>query len=99
MQTRPVAPEELWKAKAFLVRQIPLAHASTAEIGRGFLDLISAGLPLDEPVRAAKRYLDITAEDILGAFRSTIRPDGFAQVVWGPPPKNRGPARGQRQEL
>ncbi|HEY4745728.1 MAG TPA: pitrilysin family protein, partial [Desulfuromonadaceae bacterium] len=46
MQTRPVAPEELWKAKAFLVRQIPLAHASTAEIGRGFLDLISAGLPL-----------------------------------------------------
>jgi zinc protease len=99
MQTAPVSAEELQKAKAFLVRQAPLSHASTEEIGRGFLDLVSEGLPLDEPTRAAESYLNVTADDIQRAFRAVIRPDGFAQVVWGPPPKHRGKAREQRKEL
>ncbi len=89
MQTRPVSLEELRRAKAFLVRQVALAYASTEEIGRSLLDLSSEGLPLDEAVQAARGYLGVTRDDILSAFRSTIRPDGFAQVVWGPPPKRR----------
>ncbi|HEX9078233.1 MAG TPA: pitrilysin family protein [Desulfuromonadaceae bacterium] len=85
MQTRPVSPEELQRAKAFLVRQVALAYSSTEEIGKSLLDLSSDGLPLDTPVQAARGYLGVTRDDILHAFRSVIRPDGFAQVVWGPP--------------
>ena len=43
--------------------------------------------PLDETMRQTNRYLAITAEEIRDAFKKWIRPDGFAQVVQGPPPQ------------
>jgi len=45
------------------------------------------GLPLDEPIRAAKRYYDLTADDVRAAFEKWIRPGIFVQVVRGPAPK------------
>jgi zinc protease len=51
------------------------------------LDLSIEGLPLDEPTRVAKQYLEITAEEVQGAFSKWIRPQNFVQVSLGPEPK------------
>jgi len=51
------------------------------------LDLSLEDLPLDEPVRAAKHFRDISAEQVRIAFSKWIRPDGFVQVTLGPQPK------------
>jgi zinc protease len=45
------------------------------------------GLPLDEPVRSAKLYYSMTADQVRAAFAKWIRPDSFVQVVRGPAPQ------------
>ncbi len=86
MQTQAVAPDVLQRAKALLVRQIPLGQSSEDRIADGLLDAAEAGLPLDEPTTAAQRYLALGPADVMKAFARWIRPDGFAQVVEGPYP-------------
>jgi zinc protease len=51
-------------------------------IGRWNLDL-----PLDEPVVAAKRYLDMSAADIQAAFAKWVRPADLVRVTQGPDPQ------------
>jgi zinc protease len=87
MQTTPVTPEELLRAKTLLLRGIPLAEASTYGIASGLLERSLRDLPLDEPIRAAKRYKDLTAADVQAAFSKWIKLDDLAQVVLGPEPK------------
>jgi zinc protease len=87
MQTNPVSPSELQLAKALLLRQVPLAQSSESQIASGLLARAVIGLPLEEPVLAAKRYYEITAEQIRDAFAKWIRPADFVQVVQGPSPK------------
>jgi zinc protease len=87
MQKGLVTPVELRQAKTLLLRRIPLSESSTEEIAGRFLHLAREGLPLDQPIRAAKRYRNTTAEQIRAAFSKWIRPEGFAQVTLGPPPK------------
>jgi zinc protease len=41
-------------------------------------------LPLDEPARAAARYLALTADEVRAAFARWIGPERFVQVVRGP---------------
>jgi zinc protease len=86
MQTTPVTAYELRQAKTLLLQSIPLSQSSTASIAQMFLDLSMKGLPLDEQVRAAKRYLESTAEEVQAAFSRWIRPGGFVQVSLGPKP-------------
>ncbi len=86
MQTNPVSPAELQRAKTLLIRQIPLSEASVESIASGLLERSVAGLPLDEPFVAARNYLKIKAKDIRAAFARWIRPKGFAQVIQGPTP-------------
>jgi hypothetical protein len=50
-------------------------------LGRSVLDL-----PLDEPVRAANRYLTTTALQIRDAYAKWVRVSDFVQIVVGPPP-------------
>jgi zinc protease len=45
------------------------------------------GLPLDEPVAAAKRYSELTAADVKAAFLKHVHPADFVQVVRGPTPQ------------
>jgi zinc protease len=45
------------------------------------------GLPLDEPLRAAKLYFSMTADQVRAAFAKWVRPDGFVQVIRGPAPE------------
>ncbi len=84
MQTNPVTPGELQQAKALLLRQLPLRESSEEAIAGGLLARARIGLPLDEPTRAARRYFDLTAEQVRAAFKNWIQPNGFVEVVRGP---------------
>jgi zinc protease len=87
MQTTPVTPAELQQAKTLLIRKIPLSEASTESIGQRLLTLSLHDLPLDEPTKAAKRYLEVTADQVRDAFAKWIRPRSFVQVSIGPEPR------------
>ena len=49
MQATAVGDDELLRAKALLLRQIPLAEASVDGIAHGLIDRREYDLPLDEP--------------------------------------------------
>ena len=87
LQTTPVSEDELARAKALLLRKIPLDDSSMADIARGLMERWTLGLPLDEPTRAAKHYLDLSPADIQTAFKKWLRLDDFARVSEGPPPQ------------
>jgi zinc protease len=87
MRTSPVTAEELQRAKALLLHRIPLGEASVAEIAQRLIGRTVLDLPLDEPTRAARRYLEIDAEQLRTAFEKHIAPNRLARVSQGPPPK------------
>jgi len=87
MQTAPPTGHELEEAKALLLREIPLAESSVDTIAGGILSRAVLGLPLDEPIEAARRYVALTPEDVRAAFAKWVRPDDLVQVTQGPPPQ------------
>jgi len=87
MRTQDVAPGELQQAKALLLRQIPLGESSEESVAGGILGRALIGLPLDEPIQAAKRYAELNAEQVKAAFAKYVRPDDFVQVIRGPAPQ------------
>jgi zinc protease len=87
MQKNNVTPVELQQAKAILLRQIPLGEASEDAVASGYVGRARIGLPLDEPFNAARRYYDMTADDIRKAFAKFVDPTNFVQVVHGPAPQ------------
>ncbi len=86
MQSAPVTPAELRNAKASLLRAIPLSESSTDNVALGLLDRASRDLPLDEPLRAARHYAQLTAGAVQAAFAKWVRPLDFVQATQGPPP-------------
>lgn len=87
MRTTDVSDGELHQAKALLLRQIPLAESSEDAVAGGLLGRAEIGLPLDEPIVAAKKYYAITADQVKAAFAKYVDPSNFVQVVRGPAPK------------
>jgi zinc protease len=87
MQQTNVTPAELQQAKALLLRQIPLAESSEDALAGGIIARSRVGLPLDEPMRAAAKYFNMTAEDVRAAFAKYVSPANFVQVVRGPAPQ------------
>jgi zinc protease len=87
MRTEPVSDAELHQAKALLLRQIPLGESSEEAVAGGMLARARIGLPLDEPIRAANKYVELNAQDVEAAFARHIRTDNLVQVVRGPAPK------------
>jgi len=87
MRTEEVSAPELQQAKALLLRQIPLGESSEEAVAGGILGRAMIGLPLDEPVAAAKRYSELTAADVKAAFLKHVHPADFVQVVRGPTPQ------------
>ena len=85
MQANPVSDAELARAKAQVLRRLPMARASVTGIAASLLRLTDLGLPLNSEDIAARRYLAITAPEIRQAFADWLRPEGLAQVVEGPP--------------
>ena len=86
MRKAPPSADELARVKALLLRQIPLREASTDQIAEGFIQRRELNLPLDEPMLAAHRYIQLTAADVQAAFKKWMRPDAMVRVVRGPPP-------------
>ncbi|RPJ20887.1 MAG: insulinase family protein, partial [Planctomycetaceae bacterium] len=84
MQREPISDTELQTTRALLLREIPLSESSMDSIAEGFISRINLALPLDEPILAAQRYLDLTAPQVQAAFRKWIRPDAFVHVSRGP---------------
>ena len=84
MQTKPVSFTELQRAKTLLIREIPLSESSMGNIATALIGRSMEGLPLDEPLLAARQYLKITAKEIRKAFARWIRPKGFSQIIQGP---------------
>lgn len=87
LQATAVPADELRQAKAVLLRRIVLSESSVGRIARGLGARAAEGLPLDEPTRAARRYLALTAEDVRAAFAKWIRPGDIVQVTEGPAPR------------
>ncbi|MGH8201583.1 MAG: M16 family metallopeptidase [Steroidobacteraceae bacterium] len=87
MQRTPVGQEELLRVKELLVRQIPLGESSVDEIAGGIIGRVDLGLPLDEPVIAARRYIDLEPGQIQAAFRKWMRPADLVRISEGPAPK------------
>jgi zinc protease len=87
MQTSPPTAHELEQAKELLLREIPLSESSVETIAAGMLSRAITGLPLDEPVQAARRYVALTPEDVRAAFAKWIRPEDLIQVTQGPAPQ------------
>ncbi len=86
MQTKPVKADELVNARQFEIRSIPLGVSSVNGIARSLLQWGYQGLPLDEPMVAAKHYLNLTAEQVQQAFKTYLHPSNMVQVVQGPKP-------------
>jgi zinc protease len=84
MQNALVSARELAEAKALALREIPLSEASVDSIGGGLLYRATEGLPLDEPVRAGRTYLTLSAEQVRQAFARWVRPADFVQSVQEP---------------
>jgi len=84
MQTAPVSADELLRAKTLMLREASLAEASVDSIAGGLISRAVLGLPLDEPTRAARRYLALTAKQVQAAYAKWISTPRLAQVTQGP---------------
>ena len=87
MRTEEVSAAELHQAKALLLRQIPLGESSEEAVAGGMLARAELGLPLDEPLVAAKKYIELNAAEVKAAFARQISTDDLVQVVRGPAPQ------------
>jgi len=87
MQQHKVSAGELLQAKTLILQRIPLSQASVAGIAHKYLSLVRDKLPLDEPQRAARRVIGISAGEVRQAFAKRIRLDDLIQVTQGPAPK------------
>jgi zinc protease len=84
LQDAPVSDFELTRAKAQMLRRLPMQRASVDALAALDLRMVDLGLPLDTPSLAAKYYYDATALDVQKAFKSWLRPGDLALVVKGP---------------
>jgi len=87
MRDTPVKPDELANAKQARIRSIPLGVSSVNAIAGSLLNWSINGEPPDEPMVAAKHYLDLNATQVQDAFKKYVDPARLVQVVQGPAPK------------
>jgi zinc protease len=87
MQSAPPTQSELVRVKALLLRQIPLSESSVDAIAHGLVGRVDLDLPLDEPTKAAQRYISLGPNDVQEAFRKWLRPDDLVRVSQGPTPQ------------
>lgn len=87
LQTTPVKDAELTNARQYQIRSIPLGVSSVNGIARSLLSWSWHGEPLDQPMVAARHYLELTAKDVQDAVSKYLKPAHLVQVVQGPAPK------------
>jgi len=84
MQTTLVPSDKLQLARDLLLREIPLKESSMEAIAQGFLHRATHDLPLDEPILAAHKYVELTAEQVKAAYARWLRPKDLVEVTEGP---------------
>ena len=84
MQTTPVSETELRRAKAQVLRRLPMQRASVGAVAALYLRLAELGLPWDAEDIAARSYNGVTAAQIQAAFAGALHPEALAQVTRGP---------------
>jgi zinc protease len=87
MQKTLIPPEQLQQARALLLREIPLSESSVNSIAQGLIKRTNLNLPLNEPILAARRYLELTAEQVKASFTRWVRSGDLVEVTQGPSPK------------
>ena len=87
IRAKKVTGTELRQAQVLLLRGIPLSESSFDSVAGGWLSRSILGLPLDEQIQAAQRYVKLTAADIRKAYAKWLRPDDLVEVTQGPVPK------------
>lgn len=87
LQNTPIKAAELDNARQFEIRSIPLGVSSVNGIARSLLSWSWHGEPLDQPMVAAKNYIELTAEQVQAACAKYLKPKNLVQVVQGPDPK------------
>jgi zinc protease len=87
MQVAAVSEEQLARAKAILIRQMPLKESSIDEIAQALAQRRDLGLPLDEPTLAAHRMIALMPADVEAAFKKWIRPNDLVRASQGPAPQ------------
>ncbi|MEO6967587.1 MAG: pitrilysin family protein [Rhodanobacteraceae bacterium] len=87
MQNAPVTQTELDNARQYEIRSIPVSVSSVNKIARSLLTWSYKGEPLDQPMVAAKYYLNLTAPKVQAAFDKYLQPKHLVQVVQGPAPE------------
>lgn len=87
MRTEPVSAPELQQAKALLMTETALAEANVSDIADGLLARSTLGLALEEPTRAARLYLTLTADQVQAAFARRLHLADLAVVTRGPTPR------------
>jgi zinc protease len=85
--TAQLSDGELQNARALLLQEISLSESSVDSIAQDFLSRTELDLPLDEPILAAQRYLELTTPQVQSVFAKWIRQGGFVQVSEGPAPE------------
>ena len=87
IEAKKVTARELRQAQVLLMREIPLSESSVGQVASGWLSRSVLDLPLDEPIRAAHRYVKLSAGEVRAAFAKWLRPNDLVQVTQGPVPK------------
>jgi zinc protease len=87
LQTAPLDPTRLLRAKALLMGEVPIRQASYDGVASLFLNYASRDLPLDQNLIDARRELATSQAALQKAMAKWIRPKGFVRVVTGPGPK------------
>jgi zinc protease len=86
MQQEGVSDDELNDARQYEIRSIPLEVSSVSRIALSLLNWSYRGEPLNQPMVAAKHYLELTAQQVQEAFKRYLQPQHLVQVVQGPTP-------------
>ncbi|TAM10534.1 MAG: insulinase family protein [Nevskiaceae bacterium] len=87
MQKNPVPATDLDRAKALMLRQLPLGHASFSSVAGAWLYYAQHNLPLNQDLIAAAKVRALSGADVQKAFAKWLRPKDLVQVVQGPKPE------------
>ncbi|MHB2015608.1 MAG: M16 family metallopeptidase [Candidatus Xenobia bacterium] len=87
LQRELLPPDRVLRAKALLLGEIPIRLQSFNGVANQLLAYASAGLPLDQNLIDARRFLQVTPQMLRDVMRRWIRPAGFVRIVQGPEPK------------
>jgi zinc protease len=87
IQATPISAAELDRARALLLREIPLSEASIDEIAKALANRADLDLPLNEPSVAARHFIDLTPNQVQAAFQKWMRPGDLVRTSQGPTPQ------------